>query len=79
MICSMESELKLGIMAKRSTKVNFTREESMEEEDLNGMMEVTTRVISRTDNSKASENTTLQTLRKLIRVNSDVQIWKGEE
>ena len=79
MICSMVLELKLGIMGKRSTKVNSTREESMEEEDLNGMMEVTTRVISRTDNSKASENTTLQTLRKLIRVNSDVQIWKGEE
>ena len=66
-------------MAKRSTKVNSTREESMEEEDLNGMMEVTTRVISRTDNSKDSENTTLQTLRRLIRVNSDAQIWKGEE
>ena len=79
MICSMVLELKLGIMAKRSTKVNSTREESMEEEDLNGMMEVTTRVISRTDNSKASENTTLQTLRRLIRVNSDVQIWKVEE
>ena len=79
MICNMESELKLGITDKRSTKVNSTREESMEEEDLNGMMEVTTRVISRTDNLKASENTTLQTLRRLIRVNSDVQIWKGEE
>ena len=79
MICSMVLELKLGIMGKRSTKVNSTREESMEEEDLNGMMEVTMRVISRTDNLKASENTTLQTLRRLIRVNSDVQIWKGEE
>ena len=79
MICSMVLELKLGIMGKRNTKVNSTREESMEEEDLNGMMEVTTRVISRTDNSKASENTTLQTLRRLIRVNSDVQIWKVEE
>ena len=79
MICNMESELKLGITDKRSTKVNSTREESMEEEDLNGMMEVTTRVTSRTDNSKASENTTLQTLRRLIRVNSDVQIWKVEE
>ena len=79
MICSMVLELKLGIMGKRSTKVNSTREESMEEEDLNGMMEVTMRVISRTDNLKASENTTLQILRKLIRVNSDVQIWKGEE
>ena len=66
-------------MEQQSTQVNSTREESTEGEDLNGMMEVIMRVISRMDNLKALENTTSQTWRRLIRVNLDVQTWKAVE
>jgi hypothetical protein len=75
----MALELKPGMEATLSTLASFIRGESMEEGNLNGMMEATTRVILKMDSLKVLESTTLQIWRRLIKASSEDRTWREEE
>ena len=75
-IFNMDMDKRLGKTDQLSTPVSFTRERSMERENLNGKMEVTMREISYKGSLRASESIILLISIRSTKESSETVQWK---